>query len=173
MITPYQPKERTSAAIKNGFDSDPAAKEVGTDEVLFVYRAHNGTGSGSKLIGRFFFTPKTCDTPSVNWTAEMLERELNASLWGNELRFLAKFQVMQGVKYKIGPIAHDKYQGVERVSSPSGELGKPFDQYSYFRNQNLFYQVEIAMTSDWRNYLKLLSDEPIKAGRFHRKSGNC
>jgi hypothetical protein len=170
MTKPYTPKERTSPAIRDGFDSDPQEREVGASDLLLVYRAHGGA---SRMIGRFFFTPQVAGLPRVNWTAEFLEKELNAALWGNEFRFLAKFRVFQGVRYKIGPIAHDKYQGVERATDGTEVIDVPFDQYSYFRNANLFYQVQIDMVGDWRRYLELLEDTPIKPGNFVSRPGRC
>ncbi|MEF3074221.1 hypothetical protein V2P20_04215 [Methylobacter sp. Wu1] len=165
----YKIKERTSEAIKDGFDENPTQKQVESGTILIVYRAH---GNLSKMIGRFFFTPQIAGTPRINWTADMLERELNAALWDNDFRYLAKFRVLEGVKYKIGPIAHDKYQGVDFTPS-GGRLS--FDQYSYFRNANMFLQVQIdgITPSNWHEYLDLLEAVPIKAERFHRGTGRC
>lgn len=165
----YLPKERTSDAIRDGFDQDPASKQVGTGSVLIVYRAH---GNSSNMIGRFFFTPQIEGIPRLNWTADMLEKELNAALWDNDFRYLAMFRVLESVAYKIGPIAHDKYQAVDRTDFGRG---KPFDQYSYFRNANMFFQVLIDEITpcNWHEYLEILEDYPIKVGRFHRDTGHC
>jgi hypothetical protein len=156
-------KYRTSDAITDGFDEDPAPGKVESGKPLYVYRAHGS----SKFIGRFFFTPQIAGTPRMNWTADMLERELNAALWENDYRYLAKFRVREKVKYEIGPIAQDGYQGIDKT--PWGK-DQTFQQDCYFRNQNLFYQVKIEgiTESNWREYLELVSDEPIKAGHFHR-----
>jgi hypothetical protein len=162
MVSPYRPKERTSDAIRAGFDADPEEREVAEGEVLYVYRAH---GETSKMIGRFFFTPRVGDQPRTNWTADLLERELNAALWGNDFRYLAKFRVRSGVRYRIGPIAHDRYQGVEYHQEGQTVKEVPFDQYSYFRNSSLFYQVQIEMEADWRTYVELIENTPIKQGR--------
>ena len=163
----YAPKERCSAAIEEGFDSDPEPKNSGPG--FFVYRAHGDT---SRTIGRFFFTPQIEGTPMVNWTADMLERELNASLWDNDFCHLAKFRVREKVKYKIGAIAHDRYRGTDKT--PWGG-GLAFDQYAYFRNAGLFLQVQIdgITPTNWRQYLDLVEDTPLRAGRLHRIPGTC
>jgi len=170
MIDRYVPKERTSPAIRDGFDTEPAESVVKDGDVLIVYRAH---GDSSKMIGRFFFTPVIAGVPRINWTAELLERELNAALWGNDFKHLAKFQVHVGVKYRIGPIAQDSYQGVERRRTASGMVEEPFDQYSYFKTAGLFHQVQIDMQGDWRTYLDLLEDAPVNPGNFVARGGNC
>ncbi len=163
MTTPYVPHERTSAGIRDGFDRDPDERQVADNELMIVYRAHGRT---SQMLGRFFFTPQVGGVPRMHWTADVLERELNAALWDNDFRFLAKFRVLPGVRYRIGPIAHDKYQGVERD-------GRPFDQYAYFRSAGHFLQVQIDMTGDWRLYLQLLENVPINPGRFVARVGHC
>lgn len=166
------PKERYSIAIKDGFDEDPSPDEVKEGKPLYVYRVHGS----SALIGRFFFTPQIEGTPRMNWTADLLEKELNAALWDNDFRYLAKFRVLKGVKYEIGPIAHDKYRGIDGTDwakkNPSNQMKKAFVQYSYFRNENLFYQVktEGLNENNWREYLNLVEDTPIDPGRFHRVS---
>lgn len=151
---------------KDGFDGDPEQKTVEEGKPLYVYRAH-GT---SRMIGRFFFTPQIDGMPRMNWTADMLEMELNAALWDNDLRYLARFRVRDKVRYEIGPIAQDNYQGIDAT-----RWGKdlPFIQYAYFRNRALFYQVHIAAVTqeNWRDYLELVEDLPIKAGRFLRTKG--
>jgi hypothetical protein len=156
---------------QDGFAAPPREEMVGEGDILIVYRAH---GETSKMIGRFFFTPQIGGTPRLNWTAEMLERELNASLWGNDYQHLAKFQVRNGVKYKIGKIAHDNYTGIELHRNENGKVVEvPFDQYAYFRNANLFYQVQIDMDGDWRTYLELLEDVPLNPGNLVSRAGRC
>ncbi|KGM41391.1 hypothetical protein JY96_18570 [Aquabacterium sp. NJ1] len=170
MVRPYTPMERTSAAIRDGFDRTPETRRVGDGQVLVVYRAH---GSTSQMIGRFYFTPQICGIPRMNWTADLLERELNAALWGNDFKYLAKFRVLPGVNYKIGPIAQDSFQGVELRQVGTRTIEVPFDQYAYFKNMGLFHQVQIDMTGDWRQYLDLLETVPINPGRFLARSGHC
>ena len=166
MSTREKPEVRTSDAIKDGFDCDPAEKQVADGQVLIVYRAHGDT---SQLIGRFYFTPLIAGIPRMNWTADLLERELNAALWDNDFKFLAKFRVLSGVRYKIGPIAQDNYRGVERKDG----VETPFEQFSYFKNAGLFHQVQIDMMGDWRRYLDLLEDVPLNPGRFVARTGHC
>jgi hypothetical protein len=102
----------------------------------------------------------------------MLERELNAALWGNDFRWIAKFRIRDDVKYKIGPIAHDRYRGIDET--PSGR-GLGFVQYSYFRNAKLFYQIQIEeiTQTNWLTFVDLVEDIPLRAARFHRGSGTC
>lgn len=156
----------------DGFDGDPEQRVVEAGKPLYVYRAHGS----SKLIGRFFFTPHIAGTPRMNWTADMLEMELNAALWDNDFRYLAKFRVKDGTRYAIGPIAQDYYIG--RDQTPWGR-GRLFLQRAYFVNKNLFHQVCLLdfdpKKDDWHNFLELVEDVPIKAGRFHRANGkgNC
>lgn len=153
---------------EDGFAAVPREEVV--DKILIVYRAHGDT---SQMIGRFFFTPQIAGTPRSNWTAEMLERELNASLWGNDYKYLAKFRVRKGVVYKIGEIAQDNYRGIELRQERGKTVEVPFVQYSYFRNANLFYQVQLDMNGDWRTYLELLEDTPLNPGNLVCRPGHC
>lgn len=155
---------------QDGFSTVPREKTVDKDEILIVYRAHGDT---SKMIGRFFFTPQIAGTPRSNWTAEMLERELNASLWGNDYKYLAKFRVRNGVKYKIGEIAQDNYQGLELHKEAGVTVELPFVQHSYFRNAFFFYQVQLDLDGNWRTYLELLEDTPINPGNLVSRPGHC
>lgn len=150
----------------DGFDGVPEEGEVTPGHPLFVYRVHGS----SRRIGRFFFAPQVNGTPVMNWTADMLEMELNAALWDNDFRHLAKFRVLDRVRYKYGLIAQDSYWGYD--GTPSGN-GLPFVQFAFFRNRNLFYQILINDISDsnWRNYLEDLGDVPINPGRFFRADG--
>jgi hypothetical protein len=66
-----------------------------------------------------------------------LERELNAALWGNDFEKLGEFRIVAGVRYKIGPIAHDRYSGVDN--------GAEFQQRSWVTPSGIFHQVRIVI----------------------------
>lgn len=163
MLKLYTPNEPMTL---DGFKSYSDTK---VEDLLIVYRAYGGT---SKRIGAFFFTPQIAGSPRLNWTTELLENELNVVLWGNELRRLAKFQLYAQTPYRIGPIAHDKYQG-EREKNEEGEDILCFDQYKYFKNSNLFYQVMVLSEGPielcWHQYMTLLDDVPINSSRLDRR----
>ena len=163
MIKAYIPKKPLRL---DGFKDNPPETVLGHDEILIVYRAYGGV---SEMIGSCYFTPQVAGTARLNWTAELLEDELNVVLWGNELRRLAKFRVRCGTTYRMGAIAQDKYQGEER----KGKEKIGFDQYAYFKNSNLFFQVLITSQGDWQRYLDLLDDVPIKSTRLVRQIGHA
>lgn len=96
-----------------GFAGAPEVKTAHGGEV--VYRAHGG---GSRKFGNCFFAPAVGSVPIGHWSAELLERELNAALWGNDFEHVTRFEIVPGTRYKIGAIAHDAYRGVD--------AGQPF-----------------------------------------------
>jgi len=69
--------------------------------------------------------------------------------------------------------AQDNYQGFELRHEEGVTVEVPFAQYSYFRNANLFYQVQIDMKGDWRTYLELLEDKPLNPGKLISRLGHC
>jgi hypothetical protein len=165
MVQFYKKLQAGPADIKSGFRTDPIEKTVPAGEVLIVYRIH---GETSKLIGQFYFTPQIQGIPRMNWTADMLEVQLNAALWDNDFQYIAKFQVKAGTTYRIGEIAQDAYEGL--ITSADGKEENPFQQYSFFKHDSLFSQVQIPMdpARDWRHYLTLLEDIRLRPGRFVR-----
>jgi hypothetical protein len=117
-----------------GFASKP--KEMTSSGGEIIYRAFGGT---SGVLGNCFFTPAVSPKQICHWTAEFLEIELNAALWGNDFEGLTKFEIKPNVKYHIGKIAHDNYAGWE------GSIDKTFTQRSFITPSGIFKQVKIIL----------------------------
>ena len=143
----------------DGFSKPPREEIAHGGEI--VYRAYGGS---SRVIGNCFFAPATGASPIQYWTAEILENELNASLWGNDFAGIAKFEMISGARYEIGPIAHDNYPGVDD--------GQVFYQRSFFTPSGIFKQVKfkIAGSRDLRDCVKHLGGFTIAAGRYAREA---
>jgi hypothetical protein len=120
----------------DGFAEKPADKTATGGELL--YRAYGGS---SGVLGNCFFVPAIGDTPINHWTAELLERELNAALWGNDFEGITMFNMVCGAQYRIGPIAHDFYVGIEK-SSTGIDL---FYARSFFTPGRIFKQIKFVL----------------------------
>jgi hypothetical protein len=161
--------ERT-AWHDEGFASKPEEKEADGGEVL--YRAYGGT---SGHWGNCFFVPAIDSVPINYWTAELLEQELNAALWGNEFDGVIKFQILNkrpAVRYKIGPVAHDLYAGVEIDRSTTPATISPFVQRSFLTPSGIFKQVTIIKPPEdpLDAYVRMIGPPtPIGSGRFSRE----
>jgi hypothetical protein len=146
-----------------GYALPPEIREARGSEV--IYRAFGGT---TKRLGNCFFVPCVLGVPVPYWTAELLEAELNASLWGNDFEMIAKFQIHEKVQYQIGPIAHSNYRGVDG--------GQPFYQRSFVTPRGVFKQVSFladrrTFEKDWAKYVRDLGkDFVIKAHRYAREA---
>jgi hypothetical protein len=103
-------------------------KKADGGEVL--YRGHGGTSLES---GNCFFSPAVNSIPLNHWTAELLERELNAVLWGNLFDYVTRYTIKPGVLYKIGDVANDAYSGIE--------AGVRFHQMATFTPSGIFKQI--------------------------------
>jgi hypothetical protein len=119
----------------NGFSAPPDVKTASGTEI--IYRAVGGVSV--KPWSNCFFTPVVAGTPVNYWTAEMLERELSAALWGNDFERVFVYQMLAGVHYEIGPIAHDDYAGIDGTATSNAERG--FYQRSWVTPSGVFRQV--------------------------------
>ena len=152
--------ELTSWTLE-GFSAAPEEKPVRGGET--IYRAFGGC---SKPLGNCFFVPAVGSTPLNHWTAELLETELNASLWGNDFDGVTKYamQKVDGAKYKVGPIAHDGYAGVD--------AGQLFYQRSWITPSGIFKQVVFILNAglSLSTLVRAESTFAIAPGRYHRRS---
>jgi hypothetical protein len=144
----------------DGFAQPPEEKDALGGEV--AYRAYGGS---SAKWGNCFFVPAIGSTPILYWTAELLETELNAALWGNDFEGVTKFEMIKGARYRIGPIAHDNYVGVDG--------GLRFYQRSFLTPSGIFKQIKflLAGTANLRSCVKQLgSPIAIASGRYAREA---
>jgi hypothetical protein len=118
-----------------GFAEPPEEKPSIGGEI--IYRAYGGS---SGKLGNCFFAPAIGSTPIAYWTAELLEMELNAALWGNDFEGVTKFEILKGAKYKIGPIAHDEYSGID------GD--QIFFQRAFFTPSGIFKQIKFILSDN-------------------------
>lgn len=114
--------------FEEGFSHPPDVRNAYGGETIF--RAHGGSSQES---GNCFFTPAVEGALIGSWTAELLERELNAALWGNDFEVLTRYCIKPGVPYKIGAIAHDRYAGLD--------FGRTFEQRAFLTPSGIFRQV--------------------------------
>src|SRR3989442_1239376 len=112
---------------EEGYASPPETRKAMGHEIIF--RAYN---SGGQRLSNCFFMPSISGISIGYWTAELLETELNAALWGNNFERIAKFQICKDVEYKVGSIAHDKYSGIDN--------GQNFQQRSFITPSGIFKQ---------------------------------
>ena len=127
-----------------------------------IYRAYGG---GSRRLGNCFFAPCVLGTLIGHWTAELLERELNAALWGNDFERVAVFRIRENVQYKIGQSAHDSYSGIDS--------GVAFYQRSFITPSGVFKQVSFFKeeAKPWTEYVKdMREDITIKPGNYAREA---
>lgn len=121
----------------NGFAGPPVEKvALGTE---IIYRAVGGLTV--KPWSNCFFAPVVAGSPLHYWTADVLERELNAALWGNEFERVYTFQMLTRVRYEIGPVAHDDYAGFDGAAifrAPEG-----FYQRSWVTPSGMFQQIRL------------------------------
>jgi hypothetical protein len=149
----------------NGFSAPPVVKTSSGTEI--IYRAVGGMSM--KPWSNCFFTPVAAGSPVNYWTAEMLERELNASLWGNDFERVFVFHILPGVRYEIGPIAHDDYAGVDGAANADARLG--FYQRSWVTPSGVFRQVRFLdfSTCDRSQLVASRDCFTIGAGRYARE----
>jgi hypothetical protein len=142
-----------------GFAEQPGERIANGGEV--VYRAYGGT---SGALGTCFFTPALSATPIVYWTAELLEVELNAALWGNDFEGIAKFEMIRGARYRIGSIAQGGYVGIDE--------GRRFYQRDFLTPSGIFKQVKFVLTgkTGLLDCVKKLERVPISSGRYAREA---
>ncbi len=143
-------------------------KEVKVGDIF--YRAYGGH---SKMWGRSFFVPAVTQNGNhqlINyWTAELLEKELNAAFWGNGFKFLLVVKANNStppLKYKIGTVVQGDYHGFE------GKDTSPFTQHDFITPSGIFKEVQFD--SFGVEDLKLCLDivdaaRPIKAGNYAQK----
>lgn len=143
--------------MENGFAEAPARKTALGGEL--VYRAHGGT---SREMGNCFFTPVIRGTPINHWTADQLEMELNASLWGNDFEVLTRYLVVRGAAYEIGPIAHDDYEGRDR--------GLLFHQRAFVTPSGVLQQVRFVLQpgQSLEACVRKVEASRVHPGRYHR-----
>jgi hypothetical protein len=142
-----------------GFAAPPEEKPIEPGQVL--YRAYGGS---SGVWGNCFFVPAIGSTPIGYWTAELLEMELNAALWGNDFEGVTKFEMTGNGSYLIGPIAHDDYSGIDG--------GQQFYQRSFFTPSGIFKQIKfvLAERQDLSTCVRVLQNIPLAAGRYAREA---
>jgi len=138
-----------------GFAEEPVEKSATGGEV--VYRAYGGT---SRVLGNCFFVPAIGASLIGYWTADLLERELNAAHWGNTFEGLSKFEMLPGAVFRIGAIAHDNYVGIDD--------GRRFIQRAYFSSRGIFKQVTFVLSKNRTlvDSVRKTSSFPISAGRY-------
>lgn len=143
----------------DGFAEPPEERTSVGGEI--VYRAYGGS---SRRIGNCFFAPAIKSTPIVYWTADRLELELNAALWGNDFHRIIKLQVLTGARFLIGPIAQDSYSGVDGSQS--------FFQRAYFLPSGILKQVKFVIGGARKlcDCVRVLDDFPVSAGRYAREA---
>ncbi len=132
------------------------------------YRAYGG---GSKKWGRSFFVPAIANNQNYQlsnyWTSELLEKELNAALWGNTFEFLLVARatnITPPLKYKIGTVVQGHYRGLID--------GKTFTQRDFITPSGLFKEVQFDSygIDDLKFCLEVVEHaRPINAGNFARK----
>lgn len=146
----------------DGFASPPA--EITSNGGEVVYRAYGGA---SGVLGNCFFAPAIGVALICNWTAELLEIELNAALWGNDFEGITRFEIKPDVNYRIGPIAHTDYAGWE------GDPSKTFFQRSFITPSGIFKQVKFVLEDGVGliDCVKQLGESfKIPPGNFARKA---
>lgn len=151
-----------------GYASPPDERVATAHESICIYRAYNTFGP---RLRNCFFTPSLRGAAIEHLTAEILETELNAALWGNNFERVAVFQILEGIKYKIGPIAHDHYSGIDN--------GKRFNQRSWLKPSGRFHQVNIVIPEPKQSeapkqledcVLDLKRDFLVEPGNFAREA---
>jgi hypothetical protein len=155
---------RTSWGDK-GFLRPPAEKPAAGTEI--IYRAVGGLTV--EPWSNCFFIPVVAGSPVNYWTAELLERELNAALWGNDFERVFAYQMRPGVRYEIGPIAHDHYAGFERFAKSPAE--QTFEQRSWVTPSGVFQQVKLLDFGSRNKTLLVISRGSfvIGAGQYARE----
>ncbi len=145
-----------------GFEAQPDVRDVKGGET--IYRAFGGT---SKSLRNCFFTPAIGSAPMNCWTAELLEIELNASLWGNDFDRVQSFTMnrVAGAKYKIGNVAQSGYAGCD--------TGQLFYQRSWVTPSKIFKQVVFILDTgtSLETLVRAGQSFSIAPGRYHR-TGN-
>ncbi|MGF6720850.1 hypothetical protein P3T43_000191 [Paraburkholderia sp. GAS41] len=143
----------------DGFSAPPVEKSANGGEI--VYRAYGGE---SGVLGNCFFVPSVNLAPIGYWTAELLEIELNAALWGNDFKGITKFEMVRGAPYQIGPIAHDDYAGIDR--------GRVFYQRAFFTPGGIFKQVKFVLPERGNliDCVKQVGSFTIAAGKYAREA---
>ncbi len=143
-----------------GFAEPPEQKRANGGE-----RIYRVSGGPSLALGNCFFVPALGAVPINYWTSELLERELNAAVWGNEYDQLHVYTMRPGAVYQIGPVAHHNYAGVDH--------GVPFTQRAYFSPGGIFKQVTFVL-GDGLNLLESVRTEggplALSPGRFAREA---
>lgn len=156
-----------------GYARQPDERIATAQESICLYRAYNEFGP---RLNNCFFTPSLRGADIGHLTAEILETELNAALWDNNFERVAVFKIVDGIKYKIGPIAHDHYAGTDNSSTDSR---KRFYQRSWLKPSGRFHQVNIIIPepkdSEKRKELKdclvdLKRDFLVEPGNFAREA---
>jgi hypothetical protein len=149
----------------HGFSAPPDIEVSSGTEI--IYRAVGG--ASVEPWSNCFFTPVVAGSPVNYWTAEMLERELNAALWGNDFERMFVYQMVAGTRYEIGPIAHDHYAGFDRDATSKVEKG--FYQRSWVTPSGIFHQVRFLDVSRTK-MTRLITSRgsfAISAGRYARE----
>ena len=153
------------AAMDEGFSGQPTELVATGSEV--IYRAFGGT---SQRLSNCFFVPQVGGQTISYWTAELFERELNASLWGNDFEVVRKYLIVKGVPYKIGDIAHDSYVGHD--SFDYRETKSPFVQKSWVTPSGIFKQVVLVLGGAHGDLAQCVCEQKpeirIRAGRYAR-----
>ena len=142
-----------------GFAAPPVERPAAGGEV--IYRAYGGT---SAVVGNCFFAPAVNATPIGHWSAELLEVELNAALWGNDFEGVTEFEMIRGALYRIGPIAHDGYAGLDG--------GQVFHQRAFITPSGIFKQIRFVLPGTQRltDCVKQKGSFTISAGRYAREA---
>lgn len=145
----------------DGFASPPRVRRIIGGERF--YRAYGGS---SPRLGNCFFVPTAGGQPMPGLTPELLEMELNASLWGNDYEGVLTYEPMgkPDVSYQIGPVAHDGYAGAE-----SFQL---FQQRAFITPSGIFKQVKFILEGgvDLRVVLREVASLPLRSSRHVRNA---
>ncbi|MCM8738891.1 hypothetical protein M5E06_32920 [Azospirillum sp. A1-3] len=152
---------------KRGFGQRPEIVRQATG-LEIVYRVYGG---GHRLYGSCYFASTIAGIQITDLTADRLEMELNAALWGNNFQYIAKFRIMAGTKYEIGPIAQS-YRGEEELEKDGRKVLVPFFETGWVPFTGTLRQVVIhtGMKQSVADCLQLLEDRPLAAGRFAREA---
>lgn len=144
-------------------------KEVKVGDIF--YRAYGGH---SKMWGRSFFVPAVAHNGNhqlINyWTAELLEKELNAALWGNDFKFLLIVKANNStppLKYKIGTVVQGNYRGFDNKKDV-----EPFVQQDFITPSGIFKEVQFDSfgVEDLKLCLDIVVEaRPIRAGNYVQK----
>lgn len=146
----------------DGFASPPAVRTLEGGERF--YRAYGGS---SPRLGNCFFVPTAGGQLMIGLTPEVLEMELNASLWGNDYEGVVTYEPMgrnSRVSYQIGPVAHDRYAGVDGYQL--------FQQRAFVQPSGMFEQVKFILTGgiDLRVVLRQVALQPMTSSRYVRNA---